>query len=282
MSKRLLPGLAIPAALKAVLALALLNLPWATLLAFSPALAAATPGHQPKVIIAVDDPYVPPITCKRQSPGHCIIPEILTRLFKTRADNLQLKPMSTSRQYIELGAGRIHGAVVYTTPQMPKTVFPPTTTFCPNSVFDLTVGLYTLTNADLPTDSLDALLDHQMTAVRLPAFQRHILGTPVPNIIRTNNIEQSLKLILAGRADYTMYENFATRYRLRQMHAEKDIIFVRDMFDISYHLALSTTALRAQPNLIELCEQLDEMKQNGTVDRIIQRALTASGLGYRP
>ncbi len=131
---------------------------------------------------------------------------------------------------------------------------------------------------DLPIESMQEMLNYRMAGARLPEFQRNILGMDVSLIMRTKNVTQMMRVLLAGRVDFALYENYSTHYRINQKGLEKQILHVRNVFDIYYHLALSREALKAKPELIQLCQELEQMRQQGEVEKILQKSLDSFGI----
>ncbi|MBU3069652.1 hypothetical protein KOI40_07455 [Aestuariicella sp. G3-2] len=227
------------------------------------------------VTIAVDDPHVPPIYCSPSVTRQCILPGILKAAFAHSENQLQLTPMSSTREYMELAAGNIDGAIIFTSPSLPDSVFPDTVKICPSPIFGLSVGMYTLADkaSELPMDSMEEMLKYPMAGARLPEFQRDILGMDAPLIMRTKNVTQMIRVLLASRVDFALYENYSTHYRLHKMGLEDQILHTRNVFDLYYYLALSTEALKTRPELIKLCDKLEELRQKGEVGRILQQSL---------
>lgn len=238
------------------------------------ALSFSTHAHS-TVMIAVDDPHVPPIYCSPSSSNPCFLPGILQAALADGYDQLLMTPMSTTREYMELAAGNIDGAIIFTSPNLPDSVFPDTVTVCPSPIFSLTIGMYVRADQvkSLPINSMQEMLEYPMAGARLPEFQRSMLGMDVPLILRTKNVTQMIRVLLAKRVDFALYENYSTHYRIHKMGLEDQILHARNVFDIYYYLALSTEALKTRPELIELCDKLEHLRIQGEIGRILQRSL---------
>lgn len=231
--------------------------------------------------IATDERLLPPMTCGVATVQGCIIPTLLKMALQSLEYGYNLRQMSETRQYLELGSGRTHAAVIFTTNIQNLEGFPDSITICKKPAYSTPVGLYIDRRHPIAADTIESLTQYRLVAPRLPKFQRNLLGEKFKHVVRTNNIEQAIYTLLAGRADYTLYATHITDLLLRQRQLDERIVWVKDMFDVHYHFAISNHALSIEPDLIKICDNIQTIKASGAIDAMAAQVLDDWGLSPR-
>lgn len=228
------------------------------------------------LLVAAVSQFSPPYSCNASFQSYCIIPEVLKRVFKERGYQAEYVPVSLPREFIELSAGRLDAAMIYTNASLSSDDYPDTVHVCPVAAFRAPISAFARRDRPVELNTPEDLVNHHLVAIRLPSFQRGMLDAEVfPEITRTNSVRAIMTTLAAGRADYGLYEYYVGLYMIDQLRLEQTLYWVRDITYIDYHLAFSKKTLEQQPELLAMCDDIQRLREQGELETIVKRGRQA-------
>ncbi len=214
--------------------------------------------------------FLPPYNCDESFQQYCIIPEVMKRVVTPRGYQAEFVSVSQPRQYIELGTGRLDAAMVYLNPSLTRKDYPETLHICPVAAFRAPISAFARRDRDIAINSVEDMARQRLVAIRLPPFQRGMLGPKeFPHITRANSVRAIMKTIASGRADFGLYEYYVALYVINQLKLNQELHWVRDITYIDYHLALSKLSLEKDPALASLCDDVRALRRSGEIQQIV-------------
>lgn len=216
--------------------------------------------------------YLPPYSCDDTYQDHCIIPEVLNRVFSGRGYQAEYVSVSLPREFIELGTGRLDAAMIYTNAYLSLEDYPDTIHVCPVPAFRAPISAFARRDQPVQLNTPEDLVRNHLVAIRLPTFQRGMLNAEVfPKITRANSVRAIMTTLAAGRADYGLYEYYVAVYMIDKLKLDQTLYWVRDVTYIDYHLAFSRRTLEQRPELLTMCDDIQALRDQGELQAIVSR-----------
>lgn len=223
------------------------------------------------ILIGADLRYLRPYNCNKEAPRSCIFPDVIKSLLEPLQLDFDLVPSPEPRKYIDMANGHLDAAIIFTTDSLQHHRYPDTVHICPKPIVSTWLSIFTRHDKNLKIASLADLSKYHLVALRLPEFQRDMIGTrEFKNVTRTKSLEQMMRIILADRGDYFIFEKFSTFHHLDAKNLDNKIIWNQDITRLDYHIALSHRRTQKNPKLHQICEEINQQTANGKIAAIVE------------
>jgi hypothetical protein len=224
-----------------------------------------------KLRIGADLLYLQPYNCDEALASSCIFPEILKQALAPLGYSFTFLPIPEARKYAGMANGDLHGAVIFTTESLTADSYPDSTHICPTPIVSTFLSAFVHRDNDIDISSSNDLSNYHLIALRLPEFQRNMIGLRnFKNVTRTKSAEQMIRILLARRGDYFLFEKHSTFHMLDQKNLNHQILWKKDITKLDYHVAISNVKLSTQPDLLKVCDSIDKLARNGRLAAIIE------------
>ncbi len=226
---------------------------------------------QNHITIGADLRYLRPYNCSQQTDSSCIFPDIIDSLLKPLQLDFTFVPAPEPRKYIDMANGHLDAAIIFTTDSLANHQYPDTVHICPTPLVSTWLSIFTRHDKELKVNDLADLRKYHLVALRLPEFQRDMIGTrQFKQVTRTKSLEQMMRIILAGRGDYFIFEKFSTFFHLDAKDLNNKIVWNRDLNRLDYHVALSYQQAQENPKLQQICQSINQQVANGRIAAIVE------------
>ncbi len=226
---------------------------------------------QNHITIGADLRYLRPYNCDKKESKSCIFPDIINSLLQPLKLNFTFVPAPEPRKYIDMANGHLDAALIFTTDSLASHRYPDTVDTCPTPIVSTWLSIFTRHDKELKINSLADLRNYHVVVLRLPEFQRDMIGTrQFKQVTRTHSLEQMMRIVLAGRGDYFIFEKFSTFYYLDNQNLDSKIIWNRDLNRLDYNIALSPKSAQKNPKLRQICQAINQQIANGKISAIVE------------
>lgn len=227
--------------------------------------------NKERILIGADLRYLRPYNCNKEAPSSCIFPDVIESLLEPVQLDFELVPSPEPRKYIDMANGHLDAAIIFTTDSLQQHSYPDTVHICPKPIVSTWLSIFSRHDKELKIDSLADLSNYHLVALRLPEFQRDMIGTRnFKQVTRTKSLEQMMRIILADRGDYFIFEKFSTFYHLDAKNLDEKIIWNQDLTRLDYHFALSKRRINENTKLLPICDAINHQVANGKIAAIVE------------
>lgn len=229
----------------------------------------ATPTHQ--LTIGADLRYLRPYNCTEEGTRSCIFPDIVKSLLAPLNMGFEFLPAPEPRKYLDMAQGKLDAAIIFTSDLLEQDQYPDTVHICPTPLVSSALSIFTRSDSNINIQTLADMKRYHPVALRLPEFQRDMIGTrQFKKVTRTKSLQQMSRIVMAGRGDYFIFEKFSTFHMLAENNLDNKIIWYKDLTRLDYHMALSKKRMRDVRDMKKICDHIDQQVKDGKIFAIVE------------
>lgn len=223
-----------------------------------------------KLLIGTNKQLLQPYNCVGERSQGCIFSEVTQKILDIIGFDYEFISVTEPRKFMGMAAGDLDAAIIFTTKYLLREQYPETVMVCEVPIVRSSLSAFSRDGVKIET--INDLKNYHLIAMRLPQFQRGMLGTNrFKSVTRTVSLDLMMKMVVAGRGDFFVFETYSGLKKIKELNFDGQIHLGAQLVGLNYHFALSHIGMRKHPRLIKMCDLVKEMSDSGALQGIIDK-----------